>query len=95
MIFKQHYRYGIFGTSQFNIFTFSSTVSKNNNKNVPYYNFTCSLYWCETLLFTSREEHRLRIFENRGPRKLIVYKREEVKGGCRKLLNKLIIFIFQ
>jgi hypothetical protein len=44
-----------------------------------------------TFLFTSREEHRLRIFENRRPRNLFVCKREEVKGGCRKLLNKLYI----
>jgi hypothetical protein len=41
------------------------------------------------VLFTSREEHRLRIFENRGLRKLFIYKREEVKEGCRELLNEL------
>jgi hypothetical protein len=31
--------------------------------------------------FTLREEHRLRVFENRGLRGIFVPKREEVAGG--------------
>jgi hypothetical protein len=45
------------------------------------------LYGCETWLLTLREEHRLRVVENRvmrifGPR------REEVKGEWRKRQNE-------
>jgi hypothetical protein len=47
--------------------------------------FVNALYGFETLSFTLREEHRLRVFENRrifGP------KRDEVTGGWRKLHNE-------
>jgi hypothetical protein len=45
------------------------------------------LYGCETLCLTLREEHRLRVFENRMLRKLFGKKRNEVTGGWRKLHN--------
>jgi len=35
---------------------------------------------CETLFLTVREEHTLRVFENRMPRKIFGSKRDEVKG---------------
>jgi hypothetical protein len=35
-----------------------------------------------------REEHRLRVFENRVLRKVIEPKRDEVTGGWRKLHNE-------
>jgi hypothetical protein len=35
-----------------------------------------------------REEHRLRVFENRVPRKIFLRKRDEVTGGWRKLYNE-------
>jgi hypothetical protein len=41
---------------------------------------TCSL--------TLREEHRLRVFENRAPRRIFGPKRDEVIGGLRKLHNE-------
>jgi hypothetical protein len=34
------------------------------------------------------EEHRLRVFENRVLRRIFGPKRDEVTGGCRKLINK-------
>jgi hypothetical protein len=37
---------------------------------------------------TLREEHRLRVFENRGLRRIFGPKRDEVTGGWRKLLNE-------
>jgi hypothetical protein len=43
------------------------------------------LYGCETLSLTLREEHRLRIFENRVLRRIFGPKRDEVTGGWRKL----------
>jgi hypothetical protein len=44
------------------------------------------LYGCETWSLTLREEHRLRVFENRVLRKLFGPKREE-DGSWRKLHN--------
>jgi hypothetical protein len=46
------------------------------------------LYGCETLSLTLREEHRLRVFENRVLRRIFGPKRYEVTGGWRKLHNK-------
>jgi hypothetical protein len=43
------------------------------------------LYGCETLSLTLREEHGLRVFENRVLRRIFGNKREEVTGGWRKL----------
>jgi hypothetical protein len=42
------------------------------------------LYGCETL----REEHRLRVFENRVLRRIFGPKSDEVTGGWRKLDNE-------
>jgi hypothetical protein len=38
------------------------------------------LYGCETWSVTLREEHRLRVFENRVLRRIFGSKRDEVKG---------------
>jgi hypothetical protein len=46
------------------------------------------LYGCETWSLTLREEHRLRVFENRVLRRLFGPKRDEVTGEWRKLHNK-------
>jgi hypothetical protein len=46
------------------------------------------LYGCETLPLSLREEHRLRVLENRELRRISGSKRDEVKGGWRKLHNK-------
>jgi hypothetical protein len=43
------------------------------------------LYGCETWYFTFREEHRLRVFENRVVRGIFGPKRDEVMGEWRKL----------
>jgi hypothetical protein len=45
------------------------------------------LYGCETWSLTLREEHRLRVFENRVLRKIFGTKRAEVTGEWRKLHN--------
>jgi hypothetical protein len=45
------------------------------------------LYGCETWFVTLREEHILRVFENRRLRKIFGPKRDEVIGGWRKLYN--------
>jgi hypothetical protein len=46
------------------------------------------LYGCETWSLTLREEHRLRVFENRVLRRIFEPKRDEVIGGWRKLHNE-------
>jgi len=46
------------------------------------------LYGCETWLFTLREEHRLRVFENRMLRRIIGPKRDEVTGEWGNLHNE-------
>jgi hypothetical protein len=46
------------------------------------------LYGCETWSFTLKEEHRLRVFENRVLRKIFGSKSDEVTGGWRKLHNE-------
>jgi hypothetical protein len=46
------------------------------------------LYECETWSLTLREEHRLRVFENRVPRRIFGPKRGEVTGEWRKLHNE-------
>jgi hypothetical protein len=45
------------------------------------------LYGYETWCFTLREEHRLRVFENRALREIFGSKRDEVTGEWRMLLS--------
>jgi hypothetical protein len=46
------------------------------------------LYGCESWSLTLREEHRLRVFENRVLRRIFGPKSNEVTGGWRKLHNE-------
>jgi hypothetical protein len=46
------------------------------------------LYGCETWSLTLREEHRLRVFENKVLRRIFGPKRDEVMGGWRELHNE-------
>jgi hypothetical protein len=50
--------------------------------------FPVVLYGCETWSLTLREEHRLRVFENRVLRRIFSRKRDEVMGEWRTLHNK-------
>jgi hypothetical protein len=45
-------------------------------------------YGCETWSLTVREEHKLRVFENRVLRRMFGPKRDEVTGKWRKLHNE-------
>jgi hypothetical protein len=45
------------------------------------------LYGCETWSLTFREEHRLRVFENRVLTRIFGPKRDGVTGEWRKLHN--------
>jgi hypothetical protein len=46
------------------------------------------LYGCETWFLTLKEEHRLRMFENKVLKRIFGPKRDEVIGGRKKLHNK-------
>ena len=46
------------------------------------------LYGCETWSLTLREEHRLKVFENRVLRRIFVPKRDGVTGEWIKLHNE-------
>jgi hypothetical protein len=46
------------------------------------------LYGCETWSLTLKEEHRLRVFENRVLRRMFGPKRDEVTGEWRRLHNE-------
>jgi hypothetical protein len=46
------------------------------------------LYGCETWSLTLREEHRLKVFENRVLRRIFGPKRDEVTRERRKLHNE-------
>jgi hypothetical protein len=46
------------------------------------------LYGCETWSLTVREEHKLRVFENRVLRRIFERKKDEMTGGWRKLENE-------
>jgi uncharacterized membrane protein len=53
-----------------------------------FHNNLVVLYGCETWSLTLREEHRLRVFENRMFRRIFGPKRDEVTGDWRKLHNE-------
>jgi hypothetical protein len=46
------------------------------------------LYGCETWSLTLKEEHRLKVFQNRVLRRIFGLKRDEVTGEYRKLHNE-------
>jgi hypothetical protein len=45
-------------------------------------------YGCETLSLILRERYRLRVLENRVPRRIFGPKRDEMAGGWRKLYDE-------
>jgi hypothetical protein len=51
-------------------------------------NLPVVLYGCKTWSLILREEHRLRVFENRVLRRIFGPKRDEVTGEWRKLHNE-------
>jgi hypothetical protein len=49
------------------------------------------LYGCETWSLTLREEHRLRVFENKVLRRIFGPKRDEVTGGWRNCIMRSFV----
>jgi hypothetical protein len=52
------------------------------------------LYGHETWFLTLREEHRLKVFENRVLRQIFELKKDEVMEGWRKLQDKEVCHVF-
>jgi hypothetical protein len=52
------------------------------------------LYGCETWSLTLREEHRVRVFENRVLRRIFEPKMDEVRGEWRKLHNEELHILY-
>jgi hypothetical protein len=52
------------------------------------------LYGCETWSLTLREEHTLRVSENRVLRRIFGPKREEVAGGWKRLHNEELHYLY-
>jgi hypothetical protein len=71
-------------------FSLSSSRLLSRNVKVKIYKtiiLPVVLYGCEMWSLTLREEHRLRVFENRVLRRIFGPKRDEVTGERRKLHN--------
>jgi hypothetical protein len=71
---------------------FLSSRFLSTNIKIRIYNtviFPVVLYGCETWSLTLREEHRLRVFENRVLRRTFGSRRAEVTGDWRKLHEEL------
>jgi hypothetical protein len=67
----------------------SSFLSKNTKIKIYRSIFVPAvLYGCETWSLTLREEHRLRVFENRVLKRIFGPKRDEVTGEWRRLHNE-------
>jgi hypothetical protein len=49
------------------------------------------LYGCEAWSLTVREEHKLRVFENRVLRRIFGLKRDGVTGGWKSCITKSFI----
>jgi hypothetical protein len=52
------------------------------------------LYGCETWSLTLREEHRLRVLENRVLRRIFGPKRDEVTGEWKKSHNEELNYLY-
>jgi hypothetical protein len=59
-----------------------------------YFFFACVLYGCETWSLALREEHRLRVFENRVLRRIFEPTRDEMKGDWRKVHNEELHYLY-
>jgi hypothetical protein len=69
----------------------STNVNVNTHKTII---LPVVLYGCETWSLTLREEHRLRMFENRVLRRIFGPKRDEVTGEWRKLHNEELHILY-
>ena len=69
-------------------FVFQFAIQKFKDQDYRTITLPVVLYGCETWSLTLREEHRLRVFENRVLRRIFGPKRDGVTGEWRKLHNE-------
>jgi hypothetical protein len=55
---------------------FPSVIKKSKNENIQDYNFACGFVRMRNLVSSTREEHRLRMFENKVLRRIFGPKRD-------------------
>jgi hypothetical protein len=60
-------------------------IQKYKDGDIQNYILPVVLYGCETWSLTRREEHWLRVFENRVMKKIFGHKRDGVTGDWRRL----------
>jgi hypothetical protein len=77
--------WGMLVTIQFSLLSSSLLFRNIKVKIYKTMIFPVVLYGCETWSLTLTEEHRLRVFENRGLRSIFGPKKDEVMGKRRKL----------
>jgi hypothetical protein len=77
-------------------FSLSSSSLLSSNVKVKIYinNLPVVLYGYESWYLTLREDHRLRVFENRALRGIFGPKRDEVTGEWRKLHNEELHILY-
>jgi hypothetical protein len=78
------------------LFSLLSSHLLSRNVKVKIYKtiFLPVLYGCGTWSLTLREEHRLRVLENRVLRRIFGLKRDEVTGELRELYNEELHKLF-
>jgi len=69
------------------IFCFQFAIQKYKTNIYKTIILPVAFYWYATWSLTPREEHRLRVFENRVLRRMFGPMRDEVTGEWRKLYN--------
>ena len=69
-------------------FVFWFAIKEKINNKIHRNNFPVVLYRCETWSLTLREEHRLRVFENRVLRRIFGSKMDEVTGSWRRMYKQ-------
>jgi len=77
-------------TILFSVFCLSISSLKTYDYNIQNHDF----YGFETWSLTLREEHRLRVFENKVLRRIFGCKQKEVVGGWRKLHNEKLCNLY-
>jgi hypothetical protein len=73
-------------TAQSSVFQFPT--QKYKDQDIQNYKFACCFSGCETWSLTLKEEHKLKVSENRVLRKIFGPKRDKVTGEWGRLHNE-------
>jgi hypothetical protein len=67
---------------------FQSVMQKYKGQDIQNCNFACILYACVTWSLILRDEHRLRVCDNRAIREISGSERDEERGEWRRIHNE-------